>query len=263
MSQVTLEIAGTSAVHLGRQPRVVIYDSCTIAMSVATPNGGLELDAVRARVGLVGASLRVRRGEIVAIVGPNGAGKTTLLECVAGLRSTTGGAVRWDGGFLESVRDRTGVLAYMPDELVLPDEMSIAIALGLDPTAASVGALDVKQLLDARGCELSRGEAKRVQLAAALASDRPLLLLDEPFGAFDPRQLRATLPAVREAARDRALLVSAHQMRTAELVADRIVLLAGGRVVADGTVSELRARAELPEAPFDDVFLALLEVRPA
>jgi ABC-2 type transport system ATP-binding protein len=164
--------------------------------------------------------------------------------------------VRWDGRELASLRERARVLAYMPDELVLPDEMPIALALGVERAG-----LDVGPLLAARGGELSRGEAKRVQLAAALATDRPLLLLDEPFGAFDPRQLRAIVPEVREAARDRALLVTVHQMRTAERVADRIVLLAGGRVIADGSVAELRARTSLPDAPFDDVFLALLETR--
>jgi ABC-2 type transport system ATP-binding protein len=166
--------------------------------------------------------------------------------------------VRWDGGTLSSVGDRASVLAYMPDE-VLPHEMPIARALGLDSSASPVRALEVEALLAARGGELSRGEAKRVQLAAALAADRPLLLLDEPFGAFDPRQLRSMLPIVRDASQRRALLVTVHQMRTAELVADRIVLLASGRVIADGTVGELRAQADLPDAPFDDVFLALLE----
>ncbi len=231
-------------------------------MATATSNGGLEVDAVGARFGLASATLRARPGELVAVVGPNGAGKTTLLECIAGLRPTTRGAVRWHGRELRSQRDRASVLAYMPDELVLPDEMSLVLALGIDRAAPSVAALDVGALLDARGREVSRGEAKRVQLAAALATDRPLLLLDEPFGAFDPRQLRAVLPAVRDAARGRTLLVTVHQMRTAELVADRVVLLAGGRAIADGTVPELRARAALPDAPFDDVFLALLEARP-
>jgi ABC-2 type transport system ATP-binding protein len=228
-------------------------------MAAATANAGLELDGLPARFGVENVTLRARRGEIVAIVGPNGAGKTTLLECVAGLRETTAGAVRWDGHTLASVRDRARVLAYMPDELVLPSEMPIARALGLEATASPARALEVEALLAARGGELSRGEAKRVQLAAALAAERPLLLLDEPFGAFDPRQLRSLLPIVRDASQRRALLVTVHQMRTAELVADRIVLLASGRVVADGTVGELRAREELPDAPFDDVFLALLE----
>jgi ABC-2 type transport system ATP-binding protein len=208
---------------------------------------------------VVGASLSAARGEVVAIVGPNGAGKTTLLECIAGLRMIEAGTVRWSDQALRSLRDRARVLAYMPDELALPDEMSVALALGLMRDAASVTALDVGRLLHARGRELSRGEAKRVQLAGALAVDRPLLLLDEPFGAFDPRQLRALLPSFRELVRARAVLVTVHQMRTAELIADRVVLLAGGRVVADGTVGELRARAGLPDAPFDDVFLALLE----
>jgi len=220
---------------------------------------GLDVELLRARYGLRGVSLRARRGELVAIVGPNGAGKTTLLECIAGLRSITGGAVRWDDRPIESLRERAAVIDYMPDEVMLADEMPIALALGLDDAAPIVAALDAAALLRARARELSRGEAKRVQLAAALSSTKPLLLLDEPFGAFDPRQLRAVMPVVRDAARDRAVLVTVHQMRTAELVADRVVLLADGRAIADGSIDELRARVVLPDAPFDDVFLALLE----
>ena len=110
-----------------------------------------------------------------------------------------------------------------------------------------------------RGHELSRGEQKRCLLCAAFDLDRPVVLLDEPLGAFDPRQLRSLIPLLREIARERAIVLTVHQMRSAELIADRIVLLAAGRLVASGTVAELRMRARLPDAPFDDVFLALLE----
>ena len=99
-------------------------------MSTDVLHTGLELDTVHARFGLVGASLRATRGEVMAIVGPNGAGKTTLLECIAALRETTRGAVRWDGRELGSARDRARVLAYLPDEVVLPDEMPM---VGVSP----------------------------------------------------------------------------------------------------------------------------------
>jgi ABC-type multidrug transport system ATPase subunit len=114
-------------------------------------------------------------------------------------------------------------------------------------------------LLGVRGNELSRGEQKRCQLCAALDVERPVIVLDEPLGAFDPRQLRSLLPVLREAATTRAIALTVHQMRSAELVADRIVLLAGGRLIATGTAAELRAQAGLADTPFDDVFLALLD----
>ena len=206
---------------------------------------------------LSGITLEVATGEIVAIVGPNGAGKTTLLECIAGLRPARG-SVRFEGRELRSFGDRARVMTYVPDEIVLPHETSVARGLGIAHSAFAAK-LEIESLLSVRGNELSRGEQKRCQLCAAFDAERPVVLLDEPLGAFDPRQLRALIPLLREVASRRAIVVTIHQMRTAELVADRLVMLASGRVVASGTVAELRARTKLPDAPFDDVFLALLE----
>src|SRR6185436_15329192 len=189
-------------------------------------------------------SFEVVAGEIVAIVGPNGAGKTTLLECIVGLRPASG-TVRFDGRELRALADRARALSYMPDELVLPNETSVARALGIAARSSLAAKLEIVGLLAVRGSELSRGEQKRCQLCAAIDLERPVVVLDEPLGAFDPRQLRALLPLLRDVAQTRAILLTVHQMRSAELIADRIVMLAGGRVIASGTVAELRARAGL------------------
>jgi ABC-2 type transport system ATP-binding protein len=230
-------------------------------MAASSPQR-LEISALSSRAGgrdvLSGISFEVVAGEIVAIVGPNGAGKTTLLECIAGLRAASG-AVRFEGRELRSLGDRAQVLAYMPDELVLPDEASVGLALGIDPRSVFAARLEITDLLAVRGSELSRGEQKRCQLCAVFDLERPVLVLDEPFGAFDPRQLRSLLPLLRDVANTRAVLLTVHQMRSAELIADRVVMLAGGQIVASGTVAELRARAGLSSAAFDDVFLALLD----
>jgi len=222
----------------------------------------LEVVALRAqasgRTVLADVTFGASAGEIIAVVGPNGAGKTTLLECIAGLRASTG-TVRFDGRELRTFASRAGAFSYMPDELVLPSEMPVSRALGISASSRYAKRLEIGSLLGVRGSELSRGEQKRCQLCAACDADRPVILLDEPLGAFDPRQLRALLPVLRDVAGERALVLTVHQMRTAELVANRIVMLAAGRIVASGTVAELRERAGLPDAPFDDVFLALLE----
>jgi ABC-2 type transport system ATP-binding protein len=181
-----------------------------------------------------------------------------LLECIVGLRPARG-TVRFDGRELRALADRARALSYMRDELVLPHELSVALALGIDPRSPLAAKLEIAGLLAVRGSELSRGEQKRCQLCAAIDLERPVVVLDEPLGAFDPRQLRALLPLLRDVAQTRAILLTVHQMRSAELIADRIVMLAGGRVIASGTVAELRARAGLSSSPFDDVFLALLD----
>src|SRR4051812_20759307 len=169
-------------------------------------------------------------GEIVAIVGPNGAGKTTLLECIAGLRPATG-SIRFDGRALQTWSDRARIMTYMPDELILPPEAGVGLTLGIAARSAFAARLGIADLLAVRGNELSRGEQKRCHLCAVFDLDRPVILLDEPLGAFDPRQLRSLLPLLREVAATRVILLTVHQMRSAELVADRIVMLAGGRLI--------------------------------
>jgi ABC-2 type transport system ATP-binding protein len=229
---------------------------------VASPPRRLEVSTLSSGAGgrdvLSDISFEVAAGEIVAIVGPNGAGKTTLLDCIVGLRPASG-TVRFGGRELRALADRAHAMSYMPDELVLPRETSVGLALGIEPRSALAAKLEIAGLLAVRGSELSRGEQKRCQLCAAFDLERPVVVLDEPLGAFDPRQLRALCPVLRELAHTRAILLTVHQMRSAELIADRIVMLAGGRVIANGTVAELRARAGLSSSPFDDVFLALLE----
>jgi len=203
-------------------------------------------------------SLHVAQGEIVAVLGPNGAGKTTLLEAIAGLRAASGTVtIAGQGG--PSFAQRAARLNYMPDDMILPEELTLGTALALKSGAAMVQRLGIEPLLSVRASQVSRGESKRAQLAAALTLQRPVMLLDEPFGAFDPRQLRALLPIFREAVRGAAVLVTIHQMHIAERLADRLLLLSQGRAVAVGTLDELRAKANAPAAPLDDVFLRLLD----
>jgi len=221
----------------------------------------LELEGLGARAGshalLSAVSFDVSRGETLAIVGPNGAGKTTLLECVVGLRPHAG-VVRYAGTTWSSLAQRAACVAYMPDELRLPDEVNAQSGLLIDESPW-IDALRVRELLPRPGHQLSRGEGKRVQLCAALSLQRPVLVLDEPFAALDPRQLRDVLPVFRAATRDAATLVTVHQMRTAELVADKLLLLSEGHAIAQGSAAELRQRTGLPDGPFEDVFLALLD----
>jgi ABC-type multidrug transport system ATPase subunit len=147
----------------------------------------------------------------------------------------------------------------MPEADVLPEEATLGTALGLAARDGLVETFGLGPLLDARATEVSRGEAKRAQLCAALRLGRPIALLDEPFAAFDPLQLRRLLPQFRAAVRGAGVLVTVHQMRTAELVADRLLLLCEGRAIACGTPEELRRRAGAESAALDEVFLRLLD----
>lgn len=227
----------------------------------------LEVDALtvdRGKTRVVDrASFRAQERKVVAIVGPNGAGKTTLLEAVLGLRPATG-RVGWGGHALDSFRARAAAFAYMPDEAALAEEASVDTLLRAahrDPERRQREArrFGIEAFLHRGARELSRGEAKRVWLATTVLLERPILVLDEPFGAFDPLQLDDLLPAVKDAIGARGIaLVTIHQMSIAERVADRIVMLASGRVLAQGTLDELRAEASARGASLENVFRALL-----
>lgn len=107
---------------------------------------------------------------------------------------------------------------------------------------------------------LSRGERQRVALFCALALGRPVAVLDEPFSAFDPLQLRKVLRTVRHAiGSTTAVVASIHQLADAENVADRILMLAEGRMVAFGDLAALRDRVRNPEASLEGIFVSLLE----
>ncbi|HEX7604098.1 MAG TPA: ABC transporter ATP-binding protein [Polyangiaceae bacterium] len=207
-------------------------------------------------------SFDVKAGEVVAIIGPNGAGKSTLLEAVVGLRRPVSGSVAVRGRTVTGLSASAAAFAYMPDEAAMPEETSVRRELGVargfrgDPLALALG---IVPLLDASSGRLSHGEGKRVALYQALRMERPIVALDEPFGAFDPRQLEVMLPIVRARAEaGAAVVLTVHQMTTAERMADRILLLADGNAVAFGTASELQARAGRPNATLEQVFLALL-----
>lgn len=214
-------------------------------------------------------SFDLRPGEIVAVIGPNGAGKTTLLEAVVGIQRLTAGHVSFNGRVLRSLAERARVFSFMPDEAELPAEVSVAVLLDHAvrygrPTPSLAEALckelDLQSLLRARGGELSRGERRRVALFAALCTSRPVVALDEPLGTFDPLQLLGINKVLRErASAGSSLFLSIHQMSDAEKIADRVLLLCAGRIVAFGTLDELRQVAALSGGPLEQVFFALLE----
>ncbi len=211
-------------------------------------------------------SFAVRQGEVLGLIGPNGAGKTTLLEALAGLLPTDSGRVSFHNRELRAFR-RKEALFYLPDSIVPWAEQSLGWALQFfekiyqreDTKADELAeALKLKPLLKARIHSLSKGERKRTLLALGLLTRQPLLLLDEPFDGLDLRQTRDVMTLLKvHAARGRTLMLSIHQLTDAARVCDRLVLLAGGQVVGEGNIGELRAQANLPEGELEEIFLAL------
>ncbi len=213
------------------------------------------------------ASFDIQAGEILGLIGPNGSGKTTLFRCVAGVAPATSGAVLNAGEPIEP-KHRKHFLYFVPDGIrPWPDQTVdwvLRFTAGLHAATARarddiLESLALSPLLGARLRELSKGEHRRVMLAAGLLTPQPLLMLDEPFDGLDLRQTRDVMSVLTAHARlGRTLFLSIHQLGDAARICDRLVLLSDGRVAGEGTLDELRARANLgPTNSLEDVFLAL------
>jgi osmoprotectant transport system ATP-binding protein len=222
--------------------------------TVRLPGGRTLLD---------GLSLAVHEGETVVLIGRSGSGKTTALKLVNALLLPSAGEVRVAGRATTAwdpirLRRRTG---YVIQEVGLLPHLTVARNVGLVPELERWPreriAARVDELLDLVGLpaaeyarryphELSGGQRQRVGVARALAADPPLVLLDEPFGALDPitrAELQREFRALQGRLRKTAVFVT-HDMREAGIVADRIALVDAGRLVAVGTLAELRAAAD-------------------
>lgn len=205
---------------------------------------------------LAGVSLSVAAGEAVLLVGRNGAGKTTLLRIATGFLDPDAGSVAIDG--IAMATDRRGAQArvgYLPEQAPAPHELAVIDHLRLRARQKGIAAGGVAAALDkvlrqadiadvARRAigALSKGYRQRVGLADALLGDPPLLVLDEPTSGMDPVQTKALCEHLAAVATQRALLVSSHAVADLEPLARRVVVIHKGRVVADGTPDELRAR---------------------
>ncbi len=202
-------------------------------------------------------SFTVPQGEIVGFVGPNGAGKTTAMRIALGVLEADAGEVRWQGRRVDAeARRRFG---YMPEERGLYPKMRVLEQLvylarlhGLSRPDASrraaetIEVLGVAERADDRVESLSLGNQQRVQLAAALVHRPDALVLDEPFSGLDPVGVDALTGVLRAetATRGVPVVFSSHQLELVERLCDRVVLIDHGRIVAAGTIEELRSPRE-------------------
>jgi ABC-2 type transport system ATP-binding protein len=230
-----------------------------------------------------GLDLAVRRGEFYALLGPNGAGKTTTLRMVAGLIRPDAGSIHVAG--IDALADPVAakrVTAWVSDEPMIYDKLTPAEYLefvaGLWSVDPEIAAARARDLLDWLGlapharerCEtFSKGMRQKVALAGALVHEPSLIILDEPLTGLDAGSARQVKNVLRERARDGAtVIMTTHILEVAERMADRIGVIAHGRLVAEGTLDELRRQAGNNAgdnnadtgggASLEDTFLALV-----
>jgi ABC-2 type transport system ATP-binding protein len=214
--------------------------------------------------------LSVRRGELYALLGPNGAGKTTTLRMVAGLVAPDSGRIEVLGVDLaQAPRDAKRRLAYLPDDPMLYGKLKpteylefVAGLWGVKAAAAEARARELLDWLDlsAHAHELtegfSRGMKQKLALAGALIHDPELLILDEPLTGLDAsaaRQVKDLL--LSHVAKGGTVILTTHILEVAERLAQRIGIIRQGRLIAEGTLDELRERTS--GGSLEDVFLQL------
>ena len=201
-------------------------------------------------VAVDGLSLEVRRGEVLAVLGPNGAGKTTTVSLLMGLTRPTEGEARLMGGspLDPASRRRVGALlqvAHVPDTLRVEEQVELFASYYPSPmpvaSALSAAGLDgLERRLIGR---LSGGQRQRVLFAMALVGNPELLFLDEPTVGLDVDSRRGFWSVIRQlVAAGRTIVLTTHYLEEADALADRIVVIDRGKVLAQGTPAELKAR---------------------
>jgi ABC-2 type transport system ATP-binding protein len=249
----------------------------TGATDTASPRTTLAVDArdITKSFGKVravdGVSLQVAPGEIVAFLGPNGAGKTTTIDMLLGLSHPDSGHVQVFGesprgaiahGLVSAVLQTGGLLK----DITVRETLRLTASLFADtrPLDEVMRRAGITEIADRRVEVCSGGQQQRLRFAMALLSDPGLLILDEPTTGMDVEGRRSFWQAIRaDAERGRTVLFATHYLDEADEYADRIVLMARGRIVADGTTSEIKnivsgrvVHATLPGA--DQLALAAL-----
>ncbi len=213
-----------------------------------------SLESVNKNYGSVQAlrnvNFRVRAGEIATLLGPNGAGKTTAVKLLLGLTPPNSGKVRVLGGDPTNPenRTRTGAMLQVgrvPETLRVREHIDLFSSYYRNPMPASdvLAAAGLERLRDRKFAELSGGQKQRVLFALAICGDPDLLFLDEPTVGLDVEARRLLWEEIRDLARrGKTILLTTHYLQEADSLADRIVVINKGEIIAEGTPAEIKAQ---------------------
>jgi ABC-2 type transport system ATP-binding protein len=222
-----------------------------------------HIEAVR------GISFDVEKGEILGFLGPNGAGKTTTMRMVTGFLPPTSGTAQICGHDInDEPVEAKKCIGYLPENAPLYADMTVVSFLGFIAGIRGFRGSERTQKVEdvIRRCyldkvrhqsidTLSKGFNQRVCFAQAVLHDPPVLIMDEPTDGLDPNQKHTVRQMIREMAKEKAIVISTHILEEVEAVCTKAIIISGGRIVANGTPAELKARS--PTKRLDDVFRQL------
>lgn len=226
----------------------------------------LQIEGLTKRFGAFTAvddvSFSVDHGEVLGFLGPNGAGKTTAMRMITGFLPPTAGSVTVDGFDVGNdpieVKRRIG---YLPEGAPLYEDMTpmellsfIADVRGISGAAKSeavaraASRINIEHVIHQSIGTLSKGYKRRVGIAQAILHDPEILILDEPTDGLDPNQKHEVRKLINEMAKDKVIVISTHLLEEVEVVCTRALVIARGKIVADGTPAELEARSKYHNA---------------
>ena len=208
------------------------------------------------QVAVSDVTFSVREGEILGFLGPNGAGKTTTMRVLTGFLPPSSGTARIAGhDIVRQSREARASLGYLPESAALYGEMRVREYLRFRARLEGVSGPEVgrrvddavgrcllEEVADRKVENLSKGYRQRTALAGALVHRPPVLILDEPTVGLDPAQIIRIRETIRALGRERAVLLSTHILPEVDAVCDRVLIIDGGRIVAEGTPEELRRK---------------------
>jgi ABC-2 type transport system ATP-binding protein len=233
----------------------------------------LEIKGLRKkfeRPAVDGLDLRVRAGEFYMLLGPNGAGKTTTLRMVSGLLQPDDGTISVFG--IDAREDPVAakrIMGWLSDEPMIYDKLTpieylefVAGLWSVETTLAGdlLAWLGLEKHAQERCEQFSRGMRQKVALAGALIHDPKLIILDEPLTGLDAGSARLVKNVLTERVREgNTVIMTTHILEIAERMADRIGVISNGRLIAEGTLTELRDRVGQGDATLEEMFLSIVE----
>lgn len=198
-------------------------------------------------------SFSIPTGQIVGLLGPNGAGKTTTMRMITGFLKPTSGTIKIDGtDITENPVESKRKIGYMPEsaplygDMIVDDYLRYIARMQQQDENVKVPLLckecGLEEVMHKNIGELSRGYRQRVGLAHALMNDPEILILDEPTSGLDPNQVEDVRALIKEIGRTRTVIISTHILSEVEMLCSRVIIISGGKLVADSPTDQLRTR---------------------